>query len=138
MLTEFSHAFAFVIVAILFVAGGIATSALLRPRRPNTFKQDSYECGEDPVGGAWIKFNVRYYVVALIFVLFDVEVVFLFPWALVLKQMRWLALAEMFTFLGILLVGFIYVWGKGDLEWARPKPFVARLSDIVTISERAK
>ncbi len=135
MLTEFSHVFAFLILAIIFVAGGLVTSALLRPRNPNAFKHAAYECGEDPIGGPWIKFNIRYYVVALIFILFDVEIVFLFPWALVLKQMRWLALAEMFVFLGILLVGYVYVWAMGDLDWARPKPFVARLSDIVTVKK---
>jgi NADH-quinone oxidoreductase subunit A len=136
MISEFSHVFAFIILAILFVAGGLATSWLLRPRNPNKFKLAAYECGEDPVGGAWVKFNIRYYVVALIFILFDVEIMFLFPWAIVLKPLGWLALTEMFTFIGILLVGYIYVWGKGDLEWARPKPFVARLKDVVTIRPR--
>ena len=133
MISEFSHVFAFIILAILFVAGGIVTNWLLRPKHPNKFKQTAYECGEDPIGGAWVKFNVRYYVVALIFILFDVEIMFLFPWAVVLKPMGWFALAEMFTFIGILLVGYIYVWGKGDLEWARPKPYVARLKDVVVI-----
>ena len=140
MLTEFSHVFAFLILAMIFVAGGLVTSKILRPNNPNTFKLASYECGEDaiggPEGGAWIKFNIRYYVVALIFILFDVEIVFLFPWALVLKQMGWLALGEMFTFLGILLVGYMYVWAMGDLEWARPKPFIARLHDVVTLSSK--
>jgi NADH-quinone oxidoreductase subunit A len=137
MLTEFSHVFAFIILAILFVAGGLVTSWLLRPTNANKFKNAAYECGEDAVGGAWVKFNIRYYVVALIFILFDVEIMFLFPWAVVLKPMGWFALAEMFTFIGILLVGFIYVWGKGDLEWARPKPFVARLKDVVVIRPRS-
>ena len=133
MLTEFSHVFAFIILAILFVAGGLVTSKLLRPRNPNKFKLASYECGEDTIGGAWVKFNIRYYVVALIFILFDVEILFFFPWALVFKAMGWLAIGEMFTFVGILVVGYIYVWAKGDLDWARPKPFVARLKDVVII-----
>ncbi len=131
MLTEFSHVFAFLILAVLFVAGGLVTSKILRPRNPNKFKLASYECGEDSIGGAWVKFNIRYYVVALIFILFDVEILFLFPWAIVFKAMGWFAVAEMFTFIGILLVGYIYVWAKGDLDWARPKPFVARLKDVV-------
>jgi len=134
LLTEFSHVFAFLILAVLFVAGGLVTSKLLRPRNPNKFKLASYECGEDTVGGAWVKFNIRYYVVALIFILFDVEILFLFPWAMVFKPMGWFAVGEMFTFLGILLVGYVYVWAKGDLDWARPKPFVARLKDVVEIS----
>jgi NADH-quinone oxidoreductase subunit A len=136
MLTEFSHVFAFLIVAILFVTGGLVTSKLLRPRNPNKFKLASYECGEDTIGGAWVKFNIRYYVVALIFILFDVEILFFFPWAMVFKPMGWFAVAEMFTFIGILLVGYIYVWTKGDLDWARPKPFVARLRDVVDTRSR--
>lgn len=137
VLTEFSHAFAFIVLAVLFVAGGIVTNLVLRPKNPNRFKLTTYECGEDTIGAAWVKFNIRYYVVALIFILFDVEVVFLFPWALVLRGMGWVALAEMFTFLGILLVGYVYVWAKGDLDWARPKPYVARLKDVVTLPKRA-
>src|SRR5581483_714110 len=133
MLTEFSHVFAFIILAILFVAGGLVTSRLLRPKNPNRFKLASYECGEDTIGGAWTKFNIRYYVDALIFILFDVEILFVFPWALVYKPMGWLAVGEMFTFLVILGVGYVYVWSKGDLEWARPKPFVARLQDVVAL-----
>ena len=133
MLTEFSHVFAFLILAIIFVAGGLVTSKILRPHNPNAFKLAAYECGEDAIGSPWIKFNIRYYVVALIFILFDVEIVFLFPWALVLKPMGWLALGEMCTFLGILLAGYIYAWAKGDLEWVRPKPIVARLADVVAL-----
>ena len=133
MLTEFSHVFAFFILAILFVAGGLVTSRLIRPNKPNAIKLAPYECGEDPVGPSWIKFNIRYYVVALIFVLFDVEVLFLFPWAVVLRRLGGFALMEMFTFVGILLIGYAYVWAKGDLDWARPRPFVARLSDLVTV-----
>jgi NADH-quinone oxidoreductase subunit A len=131
MLTEFSHVFAFFILGLIFVAGGLVTSALIRPKNSNRFKLAAYECGEDTVGATHVKFNVRYYVVALIFILFDVEIVFLVPWALVFKKMGWLALCEMFVFMGILIVGFIYVWAKGDLEWARPKPYVARLKHIV-------
>ena len=131
--SQFSHVFAFIILAVIFVAGGLVTSKLLRPKNPNKYKLASYECGEDTVGGSWVKFNVRYYVVALIFILFDVEILFLFPWALVYKPMGWIAVGEMFTFVGILVVGYIYVWAKGDLDWARPKPFVARLHDVVHV-----
>jgi NADH-quinone oxidoreductase subunit A len=78
-----------------------------------------YECGEDPVGDTHIKFNARFYVIALIFLIFDVEIVFLFPWAVVFRQIGVLAFVEMFIFIGILLVGLAYVWAKGDLEWIR-------------------
>ncbi len=135
MLGEFSHVFAFFILAIIFTAGGLVTNMILRPKKPNNLKQSVYECGEDPIGSGWIKFNIRFYVVALIFILFDVEIVFLFPWALVYKQMGWLAYTEMLVFLAILIVGFAYAWVKGDLDWVRPKPYVADLDDLVTRSK---
>ncbi|MFC1556119.1 NADH-quinone oxidoreductase subunit A, partial [candidate division KSB1 bacterium] len=78
-----------------------------------------YECGEDPVGSAWIRFNNRFYIVALVFIIFDIEVVFLFPWALVFKKLGMFAFIEMMVFLAILFAGFAYVWAKGDLEWVR-------------------
>ncbi len=131
MLNEFSHAFAYLILSLIFVAGGLFANKLLRPSKPSRLKLSTYECGEDPVGSSWMRFNIRFYVVALIFILFDVELVFLFPWALVFKQMGWLAFSEMVVFLAILLVGFAYAWVKGDLEWIRPKPYVARLEDLV-------
>jgi NADH-quinone oxidoreductase subunit A len=131
MLGEYSHVFAFLILGIVFVAGGLVTNMLIRPKKPNPLKLSVYECGEDPIGSGWIKFNIRFYVVALIFILFDVEIVFLFPWAVVYKQMGWLAYGEMMAFLAILIVGFAYVWSKGDLDWVRPKPYVADLDDIV-------
>ena len=84
-------------------------------------KLTSYECGEVPEGSAWVKFNVRFYVIALIFIIFDVEVVFMFPWAVVFQELGLLAFIEMFIFLTILLVGFAYVWVKGDLDWVKMK-----------------
>jgi len=84
-------------------------------------KLKSYECGEVPEGSAWIKFNVRFYVIALIFIIFDVEIVFMFPWAVVFQELGLLAFVEMFIFLLILLVGFAYVWVKGDLDWVKMK-----------------
>ena len=86
----------------------------------------SYECGEVPEGSAWIQFNVRFYIIALIFLIFDVEVIFLFPWSVVFKQLTidgfgFLAFMEMFIFVSILIVGFAYVWIKGDLDWVKMK-----------------
>jgi NADH-quinone oxidoreductase subunit A len=132
MLNEFSHVFAYLVLGIVFVAGGLVTNYFVRPDRPNRLKLSIYECGEDPIGGGQMKFNIRFYVVALIFILFDVELVFLFPWAVVYKQMGWLAFGEMLVFLAILLVGFAYVWVKGDLDWVRPEPIVAQLDDIIS------
>ncbi len=127
MLTDFTRILAFLILGAIFVAGGLVTSWLLRPKRPYPGKLSSYECGEEPVGDSWIKFNVRFYVVALIFLVFDVEIVFLFPWALVYKQLGMFAFIEMMVFLAILFVGFAYVWAKGDLEWDKPRPELPRV-----------
>ncbi|PYQ17146.1 MAG: hypothetical protein DMF79_17835 [Acidobacteria bacterium] len=82
-------------------------------------KLTTYECGENPQGSAWIQFNIRFYVFALIFIVFDVEAVFLLPWAVVFKQLGFLAFAEGLVFVGILVVALVYVWRKGDLEWVR-------------------
>ncbi len=132
MLSEFSHVFAFFLLAIVFVAGGLVTNYFIRPAKPNELKLSIYECGEDPIGSGWLKFNIRFYVVALIFILFDVEIVFLFPWAVVYKQMGVLAFSEMLVFLAILIVGFAYVWVKGDLDWVRPTPYVAEMNDLIS------
>ncbi|HWP82342.1 MAG TPA: NADH-quinone oxidoreductase subunit A [Bacteroidota bacterium] len=122
MLTEFGKILLFLIIGAIFVAGGLIMSWLLRPNRPYPAKLAPYECGEEPIGSAWIRFNVRFYVVALIFLIFEVEIVFLFPWALVYRQMGLFAFIEMAIFLIILLVGFAYVWAKGDLDWDKPRP----------------
>jgi NADH-quinone oxidoreductase subunit A len=106
---------------------------LMSPNHPNAEKLSSYECGEEPIGSAWLPFNSRFYVIALVFLLFEVEMVFVFPWATVFGNhelnhidSRWgiLSLIEMFVFLGILILGLVYVWCKGDLDWIKPKPFV--------------
>lgn len=130
MLGEFSHVFAFMILATIFVAAGLLMNKLLRPSNRNTLKLSSYECGEDPVGNSWLKFNIRFYVVALLFILFDVEILFLFPWAVVFKPMGVIAFVEMATFIVILAVGFAYAWVKGDLDWVRPAPSIPVLDEI--------
>lgn len=122
MLTEFGNILVFFLLGIVFVAGGFIGSWLLRPRRPYAEKLASYECGEEPLGNAWVRFNIRFYVIALIFLIFEVEVIFLFPWALVYRDIGLLAFLEMAVFLTILIVGFVYVWVKGDLDWDKPRP----------------
>ncbi len=124
MLTEFGKVLIFFIIGGLFVAAGLFTAWLLRPHRPYPQKLSTYECGEEPVGNAWVRLNVRFYVIALVFLIFDVEAVFLFPWALVFRSMGLLAFLEMAVFLAILIVGFAYVWRKGDLDWDKPLPEV--------------
>jgi NADH-quinone oxidoreductase subunit A len=126
MLTEFGRVFIFFIIGAVFVAGGLVAAWVIRPHRPYPSKRTTYECGESPLGDTHVRFNIRFYVVALIFLIFDVEVVFLFPWALVYNKLGWFAFVEMVVFLGILFVGYAYVWRKGDLEWDKPAPRIPR------------
>lgn len=105
-------------IAIVFAA--LIASRIIAPHNPNPMKNSTYECGEEPIGSPWIRFNTRFYVIALIFLIFDVEVLFLFPWALNLVKMGLFAWLDMAVFILILMVGLAYVWGKGDLEWVRP------------------
>jgi len=108
---------AFAGLGIVFAALPLVINRLLAPRKPGAVKLDVYECGTTTVGDPWVRFGVQYYVYALLFVVFDVEVVFLFPWALVYRQFGWLGLAEMGIFLGVLVMGLVYAWGTGTLEW---------------------
>ena len=124
MLFNFANVLIFVIVGCLFVVLNLTVSRLLHTKLFSGEKYIPYECGEDPVGDTRIKFNTRFYVIALIFLIFDVEVVFLLPWAVVFRSMvnqgiGALVFVEMLVFITILLVGLAYVWAKGDLEWIR-------------------
>lgn len=121
MLFDFASALIFMLVAVAFVGISLILSRLLQPRHPTPGKEATYECGELPVGSGWIQFNIRFYVIALIFIIFDVEIVFLFPWAIVFKNLGLFAFVEMAIFVTILLVGLAYVWRKGDLEWDKPQ-----------------
>jgi NADH-quinone oxidoreductase subunit A len=122
MVTEFGKAFIFILLGIIFVVLGLFGAWIFRPRRPYPEKNATYECGEEPIGNAWIRLNVRFYVIALVFLIFDVEVAVLFPWALVYRQFGIYGFLEMAVFLVILFVGYTYVWLKGDLDWDKPKP----------------
>lgn len=138
MISEYGIILLFVILGFVFVGIALVLSAVIRPSKPNPVKNSTYECGEIPIGEPWIKFNVRFYVIALVFLLFDVEVVFLLPWAVVFKQLGWFAFIEMIIFVVILLAGFVYVWGKGDLDWERPKPHIPKLQDLVIGKKQKK
>lgn len=122
MISEFGKIFVFILTAILFVIVAIFASKLIRPSRPTKEKLLTYECGENIEGSPWVKFNIRFYVVALIFLIFDVEVVLLVPWALVYRNFGFAGFLVGAIFLLLLGLGMAYEWRKGDLEWARPKP----------------
>lgn len=103
---------AFIAVMILFV------SSLLRPSKPYLKKNQPYECGVDPIGEASAgKFKIHYFIIAILFIIFDVETLYLFPWAVVLKKIGLFGYIEMFIFIFLLLIGFVYAWAKGALEW---------------------
>ena len=121
MLTDFGKVFIFILTAILFVVFIVYFAKLIRPSRPTKEKLKTYECGENPEGSPWIKFNIRFYVVALIFLIFDVEVVMLIPWALVYKDFGFIGFSIGLIFLILLGIGMAYEWRKGDLEWEKPK-----------------
>lgn len=121
MLTEFGKIFVFLLVAIIFVVAIVFVAWLIRPARPTKEKLTTYECGENPEGSPWVKFNIRFYVVALIFLIFDVEVVLLIPWALVYKTFGFGGFMVGAVFLILLGLGMAYEWRKGDLEWDRAK-----------------
>ena len=118
-LTAHSGILSFLAVVVAFLAVNLLAWWAIRPSRFSEEKLTTYECGENPVGSAWIQFNIRFYVFALIFIVFDVEAVFLLPWAVVFKKLGWLAFAEGLVFISILVVALAYVWRKGDLEWVR-------------------
>jgi NADH-quinone oxidoreductase subunit A len=105
------------IVAILFPVAALFLSFLVRPKKPGPVKRATYECGLQTIGETWVRFRVQYYIYALIFVIFDIETVFLYPWAVAYNQLGLLALLEMFIFLAILVGGLLYAWRKGVLEW---------------------
>ncbi len=111
----------YVCLVLLFAITTLFIAKLIRFRDPNfdPIKLQPYECGEDPVGDAWGKFPISFYLIALVFILFDVEVAFIFPWILALPKLGLIAFIEMFIFLFILFLGWIYAFKKGALKWER-------------------
>jgi NADH-quinone oxidoreductase subunit A len=129
--SAFGQALLYIIGAVIFVLVGFAANWLVAPHRPNPSKNTPYECGEEPVGTAWVQFNLRFYAMGLIFLIFDVEILLLFPWVTVFAAPElllqtpgwgWLALADAAIFLIILALGLVYIWVEGDIDWVRPQP----------------
>lgn len=107
----------FAVVAVLFPIIAVGLAYFLRPKRPHPVKTSTYECGLETRGPTWVRFKAQYYLYALVFVVFDVEVAFLYPWAVAYNQLTLFGLVEMFIFLAILAVGLAYAWRKGALAW---------------------
>ena len=116
------------IIGIVLVSVTIFLAKIIAPHKPNPIKLSTYECGEETIGTSWSQFNPRFYIIALVFLLFDVELIFLFPWATVFgnaeliaadSRWGWFTMVEMAIFIGVLILGLIYVWVRGDLNWVK-------------------
>jgi len=128
-ISEYGKILLMAIIGTVLVCATILLSRVLSPKNPNPIKLSTYECGEDALGTSWVQFNPRFYVIALVFLLFDVELIFIFPWATVFGNTElntidprwgWLTLIEMAVFIGVLIMGLIYVWKSGDISWIKP------------------
>lgn len=117
MLTSYFPALVFIIVAMIVGAVALSVGLILGPRKPDKAKDSPYECGFEAFSDARMPFDIRYYLVAILFIIFDLETAFLFPWAVVIHHIGWLGFWAMFLFLTILVIGFVYEWKKGALEW---------------------
>jgi len=115
-----SSIFLLSLLGVAFAAGSIIMARLLGPRKPTAEKEAPYECGMPPVGDARERHSVKFYLVAMIFLLFDIEVAFLYPWAMAIRDLRWMGFVQVVVFFVILVAGYAYVWKKGVLDWNRP------------------
>jgi NADH-quinone oxidoreductase subunit A len=116
-LTHYFPILFFVVVALFFGVWSLVVSYLVQPKYPEAEKLTSYECGSEPFSDARMPFPVRYYIFAMLFVIFDIEVIFLYPWAVVFTKIELIGLIEMLVFIGLFLVAYVYAWRKGALEW---------------------
>ena len=139
--SAFGEVLLFIIVGIIFIDVTLFVSRLIRPHRPNPEKLSTYESGEEAIGSSWPQFNIRFYIIALIFLLFEVEIVFLFPWSTVFANKEliretsgawgWFSLIEMVVFILVLALGLAYAWKNGHLDWVKPNPKPTEFSSPV-------
>ena len=140
-ISEFGEVLLFLIGGIVFILVAFLVSKLIRPNRPNSQKLSTYESGEEPISTAWTQFNIRFYIVALIFILFEVELVFLFPWATIFARKElidetnglwgWFSFAEMVIFILVLALGLAYAWVNGLLDWVKPQQKATDYKSVV-------
>ncbi len=117
MLADYLPILIFLVIAVGFALFTLFASAIIGKRKVTPQKMLPYECGMEPIGEARKPFSVKFYIIAMFFIIFDIEAIFLYPWAVIFKDLKFFGLVEMAIFIAILLVGFIYVWKKGALEW---------------------
>ncbi|HEU5291852.1 MAG TPA: NADH-quinone oxidoreductase subunit A [Cyclobacteriaceae bacterium] len=140
-ISEFGEVLLFLIGGIVFLIISLFVARLIRPNRPNPQKLATYESGEEPISTAWTQFNIRFYIVALIFILFEVELIFLFPWATVYSRKElidetnglwgWFSFTEMVIFILVLALGLAYAWVNGLLDWVKPEQKPSDFKSIV-------
>ena len=118
VLSGYEYLLGFLLICSLVPALALSASKLLRPSGRSPERRTTYESGMEPIGGAWIQFNIRYYMFAMVFVISDVETVFLYPWAVTFHTLRLLAFVEALIFIAILVIALVYAWRKGALEWS--------------------
>jgi len=133
MLADFGYVLLFIATGAIFVGIALFVSSLIRPDRPNAAKLMTYECGEVPFGNARIQFNNRFYIIGLMFLIFEVEILLLFPWAVVFKEVGVFALVAMFVFVFLIFIGFVYELGKGHLKWDIPVPKVPEYKEGIGV-----
>ncbi|MEM9242883.1 MAG: NADH-quinone oxidoreductase subunit A [Pseudomonadota bacterium] len=117
MLSEYFPILVFIAIGIFFGTAPIVIGYIISPKRPTRGKLSTYECGFEPERDSRLPFDIRYYLVAILFILFDLEVAFLVPWAVVFRKLGWHGMIAMGIFIGLLVLGFIYEWKKGALDW---------------------
>ncbi|HEY9044398.1 MAG TPA: NADH-quinone oxidoreductase subunit A [Ohtaekwangia sp.] len=140
-LSAFGEVLLYIIGGVVFILVTLLVSRIVRPNRPNPEKLSTYESGEEPITAAWTQFNIRFYIVALIFLLFEVEIVFLFPWATIFANedliretngaWGWFSLIEMVIFIFVLALGLAYAWVNGHLDWIKPDPKPTEVKSVV-------
>ncbi len=140
-ISDFGEVLLYLIGGVVFIVVTLLVSRLIRPNRPNAQKLSTYESGEEAISSAWAQFNIRFYIVALIFLLFEVEVLFLFPWATVFARKElieqtggrwgWFAVIEVVIFIAVLALGLAYAWVNGHLEWVKPDPSPTQMKSPV-------
>lgn len=133
MITDFGYVLLFILTGAIFVGIALFVSKLIRPDRPSPGKLMTYECGEVPFGDARVQFNNRFYIIGLMFLIFEVEILLLFPWAIVFKEIGWFAFIAMFIFVFLIFIGFVYELGKGQLKWDLPAPRIPQYIEGVGV-----
>jgi len=135
MLSSFGVILVFLIFALVLVSVALIAAKVVRPSKPSKIKHTNYESGIIPEGSPWILFNTRFYLIALAYIIFDVELVLLFPWAVTFKELGWYAFWAMTIFVFILFLGLFYDWAKGYLDWDKSKPYIPKLEDFIDVKK---